>query len=109
MPTTPAGRLVRAESVTSTLVYTYNAAGLRIAQSANGDETTFAWDWASGVPELLRQGEPRYLVSHDTLGWHDGEAWIYPLPDALGSVRQTVDAAGAVQWWVDRWDITSED
>jgi len=95
---------VRAESVTATLVYTYNAAGLRVAQSVDGDVTTFAWDWAtpaagSGqapVPELLRQGKTRYLVGHDTLGWHAGNTWAYSLPDALGSVRQTVDAAGAV-------------
>jgi|GEM_PF-1934207 len=70
----------------------------------DGDATTFAWDWAtpaagSGqapVPELLRQGKTRYLVGHDTLGWHDGNTWAYSLPDALGSVRQAVDGAGAV-------------
>jgi YD repeat-containing protein len=38
-----AGRMVRAESVTVTLVYTYNAQGLRVAQSVDGDVTTFAW------------------------------------------------------------------
>ncbi len=87
---------MRAESVAATIVYTYNAAGLRVAQGVDGDATTFAWDWASGVPELLRQGETRYLVGRDTLGWHGGDTWAYPLPDALGSVRQETDAAGAV-------------
>ncbi len=48
------------------------------------------------VPELLRQGQTRYLVGHDTLGWNDGAGWTYPLPDALGSVRQETDTAGAV-------------
>ena len=91
-----AGRLVRAESITATITYTYNADGLRVAQSVDGDATTFAWDWASGVPELLRQGKTRYLVGHDTLGWHAGKGWTYSLPDALGSVRQVVDGAGAV-------------
>mgnify|MGYP007065671162 CR=1 FL=1 len=71
-----------AESITSTLVYTYNAAGLRVAQSVigfgepAGDETTFAWDWASGVPEMMAQSpnpqspnhQSLYLVGHDTLG-----------------------------------------
>ena len=42
-----AGRMVRAAGVTVTLVYTYNAAGLRVAQAVDGDVTTFAWDWAS--------------------------------------------------------------
>jgi RHS repeat-associated protein len=88
--------MVRAESVTATLVYTYTASGLRVAQSVDGDVTTFAWDWASGVPEMLRDGENLYLVGHDTLGrFADGE-WAYYLPDALGSVRQVVDGAGAV-------------
>ncbi len=47
-----AGRLVRAQSITATLVYTCTADGLRLAQSVNGAETTFAWDWASGVLKL---------------------------------------------------------
>jgi len=37
-----------------------------------------------------------YLVGHDTLGKWDGEGWSYYLPDALGSVRQVADGAGAV-------------
>jgi RHS repeat-associated protein len=97
-----AGRMVRTESVSTTLVYTYNADGLRVAQSVDGEVTTFAWDWASAVPEMLRGGETLYLVGHETLGRWDGTAWAYHLPDALGSVRQATDAAGAVtaarQW-----------
>ncbi|MBC7227543.1 MAG: hypothetical protein H5T61_09960 [Thermoflexales bacterium] len=50
-----AGRLVRATSVTATLVYTYTADGLRVGQSTNGTLTTYSWDWASTVPELLSQ------------------------------------------------------
>jgi RHS repeat-associated protein len=91
-----AGRLVRAESVTSTLVYTYTAGGLRVAQSVDGDVTEFAWDWASGLPELLSEGDNVYLVGHETLGWWDGNQWAYILPDALGSVRQVTDETGAV-------------
>ncbi|MDY7077503.1 MAG: RHS repeat-associated core domain-containing protein [Chloroflexota bacterium] len=91
-----AGRMVRADSLTVTLAYTYSAAGLRVAQSVDGDVTTFAWDWASGVPEMLSEGDNLYLVGHDTLGVWDGAAWAYHLPDALGSVRQAVDGAGGV-------------
>jgi RHS repeat-associated protein len=87
---------VRAESVTATLVYTYNASGLRVAQAADGAETTFAWDWATGVPELLDDGSRTYLVGHETLGWDEGAAWQYVLPDALGSVRQAADGTGEV-------------
>jgi len=94
--TNGAGRLVRAESITSTLVYTYTATGLRVAQAVDGDVTTFAWDWASGLPELLSEGDNVYLVGHETLGRWDGSAWAYTLPDGLGSVRQVTDGTGEV-------------
>ena len=87
---------VRAESITATLVYTYNTNGLRVAQSVDSDVTTFAWDWASGLPEMVSEGANLYLVGHDTLGRWDGDEWAYHLPDALGSVRQVVDGAGMV-------------
>jgi len=91
-----AGRLVRAESVTATLVYTYNAAGLRVAQSVDGDVTAFTWDWATGLPEMLSAGDALYLIGHETLGQWDGDAWGYYLPDALGSMRQVANGAGTV-------------
>ena len=95
--------MVRAESVSATLIYTYTSAtlsastadGLRVAQSVDGAVTTFAWDWATGVPELLSAGDALYLVGHETLGQWD-DAWTYYLPDALGSVRQATDGVGAV-------------
>jgi len=92
-----AGRMVGAEGVTSTLVYTYNAQGLlNKTQDARGNATTFAWDWASGLPEMLTDGASVHLVGHDTLGRWDGATWAYHLPDALGSVRQVADGVGAV-------------
>ncbi len=99
----PAGRLVRAQGVTLTLVYTYNGDGLRVAQSAGGTLTTYAWDWAAAVPELLSDGNALYLVGHETLGQQDGGEWAYYLPDALGSIRQAANAAGAVVR-VREWD-----
>jgi len=99
-----AGRMVQAESVTLTLVYTYtsaglsagNAAGLRVAESVDGDVTTFAWDWASGIPEMLSESGDLYLIGHETLGQWDGSEWVYYLPDALGSIRQATNDTGAV-------------
>ena len=82
-----AGRMVRADSVTATVVYTYNAAGLRVAQRVNGDIMTFAWDWATGVPEMLSDGDALYLVGHETLGQFADDAWTYYLPDALGQAQ----------------------
>jgi len=87
------------------IAYTYTADGLRVGQETNGIVTTYAWDWASPVPELLSQStnhqstnsqSTAYLVGHDTLGWWDGAAWAYILADGLGSVRQAADGAGAV-------------
>ena len=61
---------------------------------APGEVTTYAWDWASGLPEMLVQSpNPQspnppslYLVGHDTLGrFADGEGqylrarWLAPL------------------------------
>ena len=92
--------MVRAESITATLVYTYNADGLRVAQSQSVASVesvdTFTWDWAMGVPELLSDGDSLYLIGYDTLGWQTGTAWTFVLPDALGSVRQETDADGVV-------------
>jgi RHS repeat-associated protein len=77
-----------------------NADGLRVAQDLSGTATTFVWDWATPVPELVLSvvegKENVYLVGLDTLGWWDGEAWTFALPDALGSVRQTTDITGSV-------------
>ena len=67
-----------------------------MAQSVDGDPTSFSWDWATGIPEMLSDGDALYLVGHDTLGQYVGSAWTYYLPDALGSVRQATDGVGAV-------------
>jgi len=92
-----AGRMVRAQSITATLVYTYNHSGLRVAQSVpSGKSVAYAWDWVTGVPELLSDGDTLYLVGHETLGQFADSAWTYYLPDALGSVRQATDGVGAV-------------
>jgi len=93
---------VQAESLTATLVYTYNGDGLRVAQSVDGEVTEFAWDWATGVSEMLSENGNLYLVGHETLGRWDGaspggaDGWSYYVPDALGSVRQVADGEGEV-------------
>ena len=82
----------------------FSTQNLHVAQSVDGDVTTFAWDWASGIPEMLSDGENLYLVGHDTLAWWGGdepalsgvEGWAYYLSDALGSVRQEADTTGVV-------------
>jgi hypothetical protein len=80
----------------ATFITPYNGQGLRVAQSVDSDVTEFAWDWATGVPEMLTEGGNLYLVGHETLGSWDGATWAYHLPDALGSLRQEADTTGAV-------------
>ncbi|MBN1876746.1 MAG: hypothetical protein JXA33_21155 [Anaerolineae bacterium] len=91
-----AGRMVQVATPFATLVYTYNADGLRVAQNQGGVYQAFVWDWTTGVPELLSDGDQVYLVGHDTLGWYANGEWTFVLPDALGSVRQTADISGTV-------------
>ncbi len=91
-----AGRMVRAANLDNTIVYTYTADGLRVQQAVGGLTTSYTWDWATGVPELLSDGESLYLIGYDTLGWQSGDDWTFVLPDALGSVRQETDDVGTV-------------
>jgi hypothetical protein len=83
--------MVRAMNLDNTIVYTYTADGLRVQQAVGGLTTSYTWDWATGVPELLSDGESLYLIGYDTLGWQRGdgldraaEVWTFVLPDALG-------------------------
>jgi RHS repeat-associated protein len=94
-----AGRLVRAEGVTSTLVYTYNAAGLRVAQSVDGGATTFAWDWALSLPQMLATSDGALDVyGLARIGELRDSAWSYSLGDELNSVRQWADGSGYVTY-----------
>ena len=47
-----AGRLVQAQSMTHTLVYTYNGDGVRVASAADGTETRYVQD-VVGLPQVL--------------------------------------------------------
>ena len=83
-----AGRLVRAESITATLVYTYNAAGLRVAQSVDGDETEFSWDTALPLAQAMATSDGAiYIYGLDLIAQQQSNAWQYTLGDSLGSVR----------------------
>jgi hypothetical protein len=74
---------VQAQNLTATLVYTYNADGLRVARSQSVASVesvdTFTWDWATSVPELLSDGDSLYLIGYDTLGWQTGTDWTFVL------------------------------
>jgi len=95
--------MVRAQSVTVTLVYTYNAQGLRVAQSVDGVEAAFAWDLAAPLAQVISDSDALYLHGLDLLAQQRGNAQRYYLGDGLGSVRQMVNRSGAVK---QRYDYT---
>ncbi len=89
--------MVRAAAVGVTQVYTYNGDGLLVAQATNGAETSFAWDQAAALPQMLAtSGGMRNVYGLGRLAMRQGGAWYYPQADALGSVRQWTDANAAV-------------
>ena len=95
-----AGRMVQAESVTSTLVYTYNGDGVRLAMAVNDQVTTYAQDLADGLPQVLvesaSQETTEYVYGRDRLGQAQNDNIEWFLEDALRSVRQVVDGVGNV-------------
>jgi RHS repeat-associated protein len=92
-----ADRLTGATVGGTTSSYTYNADGTR-STSTNGTTTNpYLTDASSGLPQVVDDGSTSYVSAGTSLTeqvGHNGVA-TYPLGDALGSVRQITDAAGA--------------
>lgn len=97
-----AGRMMRAASVTATMVYMYNADGLLVARSLNSTLSTFVWDLAAGLPVVISDSATAYLRTFDgkLLAEHRDGIWEYPLADSLGNVRQWSSEAGRVVGYV---------
>ncbi len=94
-----AGRMVKAQSITHTLVYTYNGDDVRVASATDGTETRYVQDIV-GLPQVLVEttgGQATlYVYGVIRLAQGQGNATEWFLGDALGSVRQLVDDDGAV-------------
>ncbi|NTW02499.1 MAG: hypothetical protein HGA19_14675 [Oscillochloris sp.] len=96
-----AGNLLSDGTTTST----YDALGRTITQgstrySSNGDGVlvaagtiAYTQDLASPLSQILSNGSANYLYGRERLASSTG---VWYLGDALGSVRQTLDASGAV-------------
>ncbi len=68
-----------------------------MAETIDGVETVFTWDLALDVPQVLATSDgTKSLYGLDRIGVEQAGAWRYTLADALGSVRQWTDPAGAV-------------
>ena len=91
-----ANRLASATRGSSTYAFGYNGQGDRLRQTANGTPTTYVLDLNAGLTEVLATGGNAYLYGNGRIGEEQPAGWAYHLGDALGSVRQLVDASASV-------------
>jgi RHS repeat-associated protein len=91
-----ADRLTSATVRGATTSFGYNGDGLRESFTSGGSTTTFTWDIAAGLPQVLDDGTFRYIYGIGRIGEVSGTNTYYYLPDGLGSVVALTNAAGAV-------------
>jgi RHS repeat-associated protein len=68
----------------------------RVSQTVNGVTTYYTLDQAAGLTQVLEDGANAYLYGAGRIAQVNTAGTEYFLGDALGSVRQMTDAAGAV-------------
>jgi RHS repeat-associated protein len=89
-------RLISLTQGSHTYGYAYNGTGDRLTQSADGTVTRYTLDLEAGLTQVLSDGSYAYLYGVDRLAQVSASETDYFLGDALGSVRQLVDATGQV-------------
>jgi len=90
-----ANRLASASGGGYNATYGYNGTGDRLRQTVNGVTTSYTLDLVAGLTQVLEDGMETYLYGNGRIAQYDSEAQYF-LGDALGSVRQMVNAAGQV-------------
>jgi RHS repeat-associated protein len=78
------------------ITYQYNGLGKRVSQTVNGVTTHFIVDLNAGLSQVLSDGTNTYLYGLGRIAQYDASGTQYFLGDGLGSVRQLVEASGAV-------------
>ena len=92
-----ANRLVDVSVLESTTTFGYNGLGDRLEMTTNGITTThYTLDLVASLTQVLDDGEFTYLYGNGRIAQYDAKSPQYFLGDALGSVRQVVDANGEV-------------
>jgi YD repeat-containing protein len=89
-------QLVSVSGAGTTLSYAYNGQGDRVSQTAGITTTTYTLDLAAGLTQVLFDGTDTYLYGAGRIAQYDTSGAQYFLGDALGSVRQLVNADGEV-------------
>jgi RHS repeat-associated protein len=92
-----ANRLTGVTDGVSAVSYAYNGLGDRLQTSAAGQTTRYTLDLVSGLTQVLDDGGYAYLYGNGRVAQYGVNGDEYFLGDALGSVRQLVDASGAVR------------
>src|SRR3990172_12136794 len=88
-----ANRLTSATWGTLAYDFAYNGLGDRLRQTVARTPTNYTLDIAGGLTQVLSDSANAYLYGNGRIGEEQPGGWQYHLGDALGSVRQLVDAA----------------
>ena len=91
-----ANRLVGVSDGQSSATLAYNGLGDRLQQTVGGVTTNYVLDINNSLSQVLSDGTNRYLYGMGRIAQQTPTGLQYFLPDALGSVRQLSDAAGAL-------------
>jgi RHS repeat-associated protein len=94
-----ANRMVGLTDGVNSYSYAYNGRGDRLQQTVNGVITNYTLDLNAGLPQVLFDGTSQYLYGNGRIGEYAAGQWAYYATDALGSVRQIVDASGQVVFY----------
>ena len=78
------------------VTFQYNGLGERVSQTVNGVPTHFTLDLNAELSQVLSDGTNTYLYGVSRIAQESTNGMQYFLTDALGSVRQLVDANGSV-------------
>jgi RHS repeat-associated protein len=89
-------RLNRLSGVGVAASCAYNGLGDRLSETANGQTTHYTMDLNAGLTQVLQDGTNTYLCGAGRVAQYGANGPEYYLGDALGSVRQMVDASGNV-------------
>jgi RHS repeat-associated protein len=94
-----ADRLIAVSGQPSAVSYTYNGDGLLVGRTVDSVGTTFTWDVAAALPQVLATSDgAAYMYGLGLLAQQQSGAWQYPLSDGLGSLRQWTDVDGQVTY-----------
>ena len=91
-------RLTSATVDSATTDFAYNGDGLRDSLTYDSNTTTFTWDVNASVPQVLDDGDFRYVYGLGRIAEVDGsDNAHYYLADGLGSTIALTDDSGAVE------------